>query len=1497
MTTLRSRQRGLTLRPLLHPALASFACLLASTALFSANTFGQGGNGGRSTTKFYTDFSDTADALLRNAAGHEREKQWSEAIEIYQRVIQQYGDKVAKLPPDQPAGVEGSDFILYVDVRQFCQKRLAGLPPEARRLYREKVDSQAERWYRQGAKDRDRVLLRRVVDQAFASSWGDDAADLLGDLAFQDGRFEEALAAYRQLVPDRIADGAGLVYPDPTVDIPRVAAKKLLARAALGENTPGPVDLEAYAKAYPNASGSLAAREGPYLATLATALKLDQLAPPSQPDGRWPTFAGSPKRTRIVPGPIDVGSKQWTVELERVQTGRGHRGNRGMPLMSGPARADRLLAYHPIVMGDQVIICNDSQIIAYNLNDRPDGRPSPSGASLKEAWKQGDEQAGAPQATRLSEGIPRFTLTAFGDRVYARMGLTSSPFMGGRMRGMNGGSQNYIMALDRSTDGKLLWKKPSPDVFPPRKPGDANNRNLGFEGSPVADARNVYVALTERREQTATYVACLDADTGATRWLRYLGAATIDPDNMFPMNMGMGMPGGGVPNDFGHRLLTLDGPTLYYQTNLGAVVALDAESGSVRWAATYPRVDRTGGSGHERDLNPAIIHDGLVIVAPDDASSIYAFEAAGGRLVWKTDPLPDEIKLAHLLGVAKGRLVATGDRVLLFDIKNGKLLHSWPDTGQGYEGFGRGILSGDKIYWPTRNEIHILDQTTALRSEPPIKLQETYQETGGNLAVGDGYLIVAQDNKLVVFCQNRRLIQRYREEIARAPDQAAPYYRLARAAEATGQDELALQSLDDAVKHAKDTETIDGEPLIAATRDHRYRLLTKIGEKARVAGDFLAAEQRYRQAAAAAPLDRDRLNARLAEADVQRQRGAVKESIETLQALLAEAPLRSIDIAIDHGRRTIRSDLLITDRLSSLVQGEGRPQYASFDREARALLDKGRADRNPRLLEEVGRSYPVAEAVPDALIALGKLELDRQRPAEAARAYKRLLAGPAGEHSRPRALALLGLARAYEAQKLWVPARDAYVQALNRFPEVSVELEELGTETRLAQVVSRKLQQPPFDRLTADRAEPSLPAPLSRLWSKTLGTPNLPLPADGIPPSSEASRIFLVQGKTLKQVNTSTGSPRWTADLGSTPVWVGYLDDRVVAGTETRLVALGLEKGNLLWQFDANDAAADGQTLNPFAPSLPASRPSAIPAGKLHGFRVVGNRVFCLRGEHQLLAFDGETNLIEWSFSAGAGAINPNLLIDPQRVVLQIRKPNALLVLETSSGRRTAEYPQDQEELWTRPPLPLDDDHVVLVADRRTVTSFDLAKGVNTWVFRETREMPKNGPPRVFGDAERLLLVQDGSELIRLDATSGLKKWARPLGAEDLSERPDALVLDGRRVYWVSGPLLSSVSLADGALAWRKHLSGPNSGWSVELTESSVLAYPGLPRKADSQVDGFPLVFLRRDDGRLVQRLLFSVPVTEVAVRLAPGGLVVATQAGLWALGERKPMDGPQAGR
>lgn len=1469
--------------------LAPIAFLITTTLMVTL-VRGQAPN--RTATKFYPDFSDTADALLRNASSHVRDGQWAEAVEIYQKVIQQYGDKVAKLPKDDEASDPTGESVLYVDLRQFCQRRLASLPAPARAIYRGRVDAQAERWYRQGSADRDRSLLRRIVEQAFCSSWGDDALELLGDLAFEDGRFEEALGSYRQLVPDHPEGHSALVHPDPSVDLARVAAKKFLCRAAMGEPPPNRAMLDAFAQAYPNAAGALAGRTGPYRDTLTQALASDRLAPPSQPDGRWPTFAGSPMRTKVVPGNVDVGSMQWRVALPPCQDPT-RRTEIGFPRRMGtpPKVSDeRLLCYHPIILGDQVIVATENKLLAYNLNDRPEGTAGDAQGAVKPVWEAPPENQEKTEAIATSPAlpVPRYTLTAYGDRIYARLGPANPPFFMMPPRAI-GPSQSRILAVDRSTEGKVLWQKMAGDVTIPRRPADGLNRT-GFEGTPVADARSVYVAMTDRREQTATYVTCLDSETGKTRWVRYLGAASTDADN--PMGFGMGFGGVGgfatLSSDFSHRLLTLDGPTLYYQTNLGAVVALDAETGSIRWVATYARQDRSeGGARHSRDLNPAIVHNGLVFVAPDDAASIYAFDAASGRLVWKTEPIPAEVKLAHVLGVAGDRLVATGDRVLLFDVKTGKPAGQWPDSGHAFEGFGRGLLAGDRIYWPTRGEIHILDQKTGLVADRPIKLQDAYQTTGGNLAVGDGYLIVAQAEALIVFCQNSRLIQRYREEIAQNPEHASSFFRLAQAAEATGRDDLALESLAMTLAKVRPSETIDGVPLADAARDHQYRLLMRLGNKARSAQDWKVAAGRYEAAAAAARIDRDRLAARLLLAEVALEEGTPRSSVVILQELLGDQRVRRLNVAADDGHRTIRADLLIGDRLSTILRKHGRTLYRDFDLEAWRLLEKGQNEQSPRLLEEVGRSYPVAEAVPDALLALGRLCDGLKRPADAAHAYKRLLVAATSDGQRARAL--LGLARAYEEQRLWVLARDTYHEALARF--ANMRIDELGPDARLASLVSERLSREPFIRMNADRAEAGLPVPLVRRWGRVLPETLRPLAAAGIPPSARAGRIFLVQGTTLIAIDPSSGATRWSAELGGSPIWVGYMTDKIVAATESRLTALSLEKGACQWQYEPSGPHHGRAALNPFARADHDANAAAADSGPFHGFQIVGNRLFCLRGERELLAVDGDSGLIDWSFTPGAGSLNPLLSIGPRRIVLEVLKPSEVLVLETATGRRHAGFPHKDDEGWVRAPLPIDDDHVVLVRDPRTVALFDLRAGVNSWEFCESRNLPKNGSPRLLGNAERLLVIHDGTELIRLDAATGTKLWGRPLGAEDLSKRPEAAVLDGERIYWASDRSLSAASLADGSLAWSKHLTGPDAGWSLALTERCVLAFPTYAIPPSSDGETLPLVFRRRDTGALVQRLIFPVAVADVTVQLAPRGALVATREGFWAVGERKVVD------
>ena len=243
--------------------------------------------------------------------------------------------------------------------------------------------------------------------------------------------------------------------------------------------------------------------------------------------------------------------------------------------------------------------------------------------------------------------------------------------------------------------------------------------------------------------------------------------------------------------------------------------------------------------------------------------------------------------------------------------------------------------------------------------------------------------------------------------------------------------------------------------------------------------------------------------------------------------------------------------------IEDFFRTHGRAVYEDFDRKANELWERARKEQDPRLLEEVGRSYPLAQVLPDALLALGAMQENRQQPAAASQAYKRLLS--VAPENGYRARALWGLARAYETQKLWVPARDSYLQAQARFSDVV--LDELGTGVKVRRLVAERLARPPFDRMASDPSEPSLPLPLSRLWSRPLAGPLHPLSAAGLPPAADSSRIFLVQGSTLQPVDPTTGTTAWAADLGSTPVWVGYLADKILVATDTRVSALSLARG------------------------------------------------------------------------------------------------------------------------------------------------------------------------------------------------------------------------------------------------------------------------------------------------------------------------------------------------
>ena len=129
-----------------------------------------------------------------------------------------------------------------------------------------------------------------------------------------------------------------------------------------------------------------------------------------------------------------------------------------------------------------------------------------------------------------------------------------------------------------------------------------------------------------------------------------------------------------------------------------------------------------------------------------------------------------------------------------------------------------------------------------------------------------------------MFCQNSRLIERYRQQIACAPEDAGNYFRLGRAAESIGRDEVALEMYGRAIEKARANETIDGLSLSGVARKQEFRLLVRLAATARKAHEWEVAAERLEAAAEVARSANEQLEAQLLLADVLVEASRPRES-------------------------------------------------------------------------------------------------------------------------------------------------------------------------------------------------------------------------------------------------------------------------------------------------------------------------------------------------------------------------------------------------------------------------------------------------------------------------------------------------------------------------------------------------------------------------------------------------------------------------------------------
>jgi outer membrane protein assembly factor BamB len=669
---------------------------------------------------------DVALAHLERARACVKEHQWDEAVETLRQVMENSEGKLLAVTPWR-----------YVNLCDACQMRLAALPPEALRLYRRRVDPLAQKWCEEGIATRDAKLLTRVVQQAFASSWGDKALMALGEMRLEEGDYAAARWCWERILPVAVPPGTVQLsesntwpgYPDSTLDPAAVRARLVLVSILEGSQSRARDELSQFVRLHGETRGRMAGHEVRYATALSDLLSQSSLWPKARPVPDWPTFAGSSARNAIAEDFVDAAGVEWRARLGQSNPpAMAQIWPPSAPVADGPAAP---LSFYPVICQGRLFVADQTHIWGFRADT---GHP---------AWGNNGptiytNPVDAPlPSTGDRFGTPRFTLAVADGRIYARMGLPITNSLPGAPA-----AGDSIVCLDIRGEGKQLWS-----VRP--------EEGWAFDGTPVVAGARLFVAMRRNDIRPQAHVACFDATTGRMRWRRFVCAAESPARDLLP--------------ECTNTLLTLAGGTIFVNTNLGAVASLAAEDGRIDWVSLYPRA-RRGDLRHlaahwQRDVNPCLFDHGRLFVAPADSPRIYALDAATGQILWpgRQDDRPSEFPVqaplddvVHLLGTVSNAsasggdcLIAGGSKLYWIDIagpRAGNIAHVWPE-GDEKLGYGRGLLAGAYVLWPTREKIYVFHQQTA-RLKREIELAPLGAR-GGNLLVADGRLLIATPNELI----------------------------------------------------------------------------------------------------------------------------------------------------------------------------------------------------------------------------------------------------------------------------------------------------------------------------------------------------------------------------------------------------------------------------------------------------------------------------------------------------------------------------------------------------------------------------------------------------------------------------------------------------------------------------------------------------------------------------------------------------------------------------
>jgi len=565
-----------------------------------------------------------------------------------------------EIPVAKRKGMLRAEKGMIVPAAHRIWEAIAELPADGREAFRVFFDAKARNLWKSLEQTKSKPqeatkIARRVFDEYFLTSVGDDAANYLGDAAFEQGDFSEANRYWKANLDH---------HPNTDLGERRIQVKQALALVQMGRLA----SFDALRKSLQQQSGQTVQLGGESVDPIPMLRRLRE-----EP----PVVAGSssvsdPEQQPLPEGPFaDDTQTAWRLQFLSDQ-GKQQLDN---AVNSNYWYRNGMETWiPPYATAKGRVFCNWFGIVF--------GLDATTGKLLWRSDKFDKIHGKFSQLPHASANLEQFAVVAGKDTVLAlwinpeRLNYHREPFR--------------LIAYDAET-GKERWNT---EKLQPLK-------EYSFVGEPLILGDEV-LATCHKRNESKLQLRSLKLADGTENWTAELGTAQQSQNRRG--NQVMPLP-----------QLHRDGQVLHILTNNGALLAFNLAKQQLDWVLKYGTVASGNSNGvfYSGEIDTAtLLHsygvlleqDGILYAKESDGRVIHTIDPSGPKLLWSRPIAPECV----LVGVDADHLYVLGRELMAIDRQTQKLVWArrLPIEGGGLSA----VVGPDSVYVSSTRGIYCINR-------------------------------------------------------------------------------------------------------------------------------------------------------------------------------------------------------------------------------------------------------------------------------------------------------------------------------------------------------------------------------------------------------------------------------------------------------------------------------------------------------------------------------------------------------------------------------------------------------------------------------------------------------------------------------------------------------------------------------------------------------------------------------------------------------------------